>query len=105
MADDLAVARLGEERSLPEGLRKRSEAERREEALAVADHLKRVGLARFENLGQVEAGIAVLRSDERVDVGPVLRPHVAEQMRRDRAALRHDAAVLFPEARADVRVK
>ena len=44
MAHDLAIARLDEQRPLPEGLRQRLEAERREEPLADAHHLERIGL-------------------------------------------------------------
>ena len=67
-------------------LRKRVEAERREEALAVADHLLLVDLLRLEQRGQVVAGAAAAgRRDQRVDVSPLLGPDVPEQVGGDGA--------------------
>ena len=65
--------------------RQRRKAERHEEALAVARHLPLVDLPALQDLGQVEARIGVGRRDQRVDVLPGLRPHVAEQVRGNRA--------------------
>src|SRR3712207_9112511 len=106
VADDLAVGRLDEERALPEGLRQGLEAERGEEALAVADELPRVGVAPPEYLGQVVAGVGRGRLEQVVDVAPLLAPHVAEQVRGDGRVLRHDrVAVLLVEPRARVDVE
>ena len=58
MAHHVAIARLGEQRPLPERVGQRREAQGGEEALAVADHLIRVGLLRLEEPGEVVAGAA-----------------------------------------------
>ncbi len=85
VADDFAVARLREERALPERRGQRVEAERGEEALAertiafVVDVLLRAGSS------SRRAGVGIGRLDESIDVLPLLRPHVAEQVRGDRA--------------------
>src|SRR5687768_13749515 len=86
MTDHLAVAGLGEHRLLPEALRERIEAERSEETLADADHLQLIDvLARLEDPGEVvTGGSRVLRRDDVVNVAPLLRPDVAEEMRGDR---------------------
>ena len=83
----------------------RVEAERGEEPFAVPDHLQGVRVPGLQDLGQVVARIRVLRSDQRIDVLPVLRPHVAQQMRRDRPLLRDGVAVLLAQLPPDVRVE
>ena len=105
MADDLAVLRPDEERSLEERLRQRREAERRVEALAGAHHVERRHLPLLQDVGQREAGIGVRRRDERIDVRPVLRPDVAEQVRRDRPGRGHGVAVLLVQLHAHVGVQ
>ena len=85
VADHLAVARLGEQRALPEGLRQRLEAERGEEALAVAHHLPaRRSSCAFRISVRSKPGRRPAARPA-VDVVPLLRPHVAEQVRGDRA--------------------
>ncbi len=59
----------------------------------------------FEDLRQVVSGIRAGRRDERVDVPPFLRPHVAEEMRGDRPARRDAVAVLLAQLRAHVGVE
>ena len=54
VADDFAIARLHEQRPLPERLRQRLEAERREEPLADAHHLDGIDLLRLQVVGQRE---------------------------------------------------
>ena len=82
------------------------EAERGEEAIAVLHHALGVGLLRLEQLGQVVAGAAARHAHQVVDVAPLLRPHVAEQVRRDRAVGRHDRrAVLLQQRAPRVRVQ
>ena len=106
VADDVAVGRLLEERTLPEGRREGGEAQGGEEALAVAHHLQLVHLPGAQELGQVVAGIASRRGDERVDVAPLLRPDVAEQVGGNGSVGRHErGAVLLDELRADVGVQ
>ena len=105
VAHDFAIARLHEQRPLEERLRKRLESERREELLADAHHPDRIDLARLQVVGQRE-GLRLARgSDQVVDVRPVLLPEIAEQVRRDRPALRHGGAVLVVQLRADVGVQ
>ena len=59
-----------------------------------------------ESARNVELGLPVKRLDERVDVAPRLRPHVAEKMRGDRRMV---ANLVFPirllERCADVTVE
>ena len=55
-------------------------------------------LALLQDVGQRVARVGVGRRDERIDVRPVLRPDVAEQVRRNRARRRHDVAVLLRAA-------
>ena len=75
MADHVAVARLGELRALPEGLRQRLEAERGEEPLAGLDHLHRVVAGGDQPLGQVVAGRRrVAGRYQGVDVRPTAAP-------------------------------
>ena len=101
-----AVARLREQRALPERLGQRLEAEGGEEALSVADHLDGIELLRLQALREVEAGIRIRRRDQGLDVGPLLGPHVAEQVRRDRTVRGHDVGtVLLPQPGANVGVK
>ncbi len=106
VADHFAVARLDEQGPLPEAGRERRKSERGEEALAVARHLLRFGILRFQDLRQVEAGVGVRGRNQRVNVLPTLRPHVAEQVRRDRAiGGDHARSVLFAQLASDVGVK
>ncbi len=105
VADDLAILRAHEERALPERLRQRLEADRGVEALAGLDHVDRAHLAALEDLGQRIAGVGVGRRHEVLDVRPVLRPDVAEQMRRQRSLLRNHVAVLLPQLHPHVGVQ
>jgi hypothetical protein len=107
VTDDLAIARLGEQRPLPEGRRQRREAERGEEPLAVLHHVDRRDVARLEDAVEPDAaGAAAGRRRDQVEhVRPLLRPDVAEQVRRDRTVGRHLVAVAFPQLRTDVRVQ
>ena len=73
----------------------RREAERGEEALAVLHHLLRVGVPLLEDLGRGRSRDRRWRRDERVDVVPLLRPHVAEQVGGDGAVRRHDSVAVF----------
>ena len=62
-------------------------------------------LAPLQDVGQREAGVGVGRRDQRVDVRPVLRPDVAEQVRRNRPVRRHDVAVLLAQLHPHVGVQ
>ena len=84
VADHLAVAGLDEQRALPERRGQWLEAERGEEALAVADHLLLVDLLRLQQLGEVVAGAGGRHAHEGIDVAPLLGPDVAEEVRGDR---------------------
>ena len=105
VAHDLAILRTHEQRSLEERVRQRREAQRRVEAFAGPDHLERRHVALFQDVGQRVAGISVGRRDQRIDVRPVLRPDVAEQMRRNRAAGRNEVAVFLAQLQPHVRVQ
>jgi hypothetical protein len=78
VADDLPIPGLGEQRALPEGLGQGGQSQGREKPLPVADHLDRLHPPIFEDPGEVIAGIDSLGSQQRIDVHPALRPHVAE---------------------------
>ena len=105
VADDVAIARADEERSLPERVRQRGESERRVEALARSHHVERRHVALLQDVGEREARVGVRRRHERIHVGPVLRPDVAEQVRRNRTVRRHDLAVLLAQLQPRVRVE
>ena len=49
VTDHIPIARLHEQRSLPESLRQRSKSERSKEALTVADHVERLCVLGFQN--------------------------------------------------------
>ena len=107
VADDLAVR----------GLRRTASAPRRscgsgakpsevKKPSPYPDHLDaRRSCGDFRISRQVVAGVGALRRDERVDVVPVLRPHVAEQVRGDRPVRRDRVAVLLAQLRAHVGVQ
>src|SRR5664279_3635109 len=97
--------RLQEQGSFPERLGQRREAEGREEALAVPHHLLVVRLAALEDLRQVVSRIGTGRRHERVDVSPLLRPHVAEEMGGDRPVGRNAVAVFLAQLRPHVGVE
>ena len=84
VADDLAVPRLDELGTRPERVRQRLHAQRGEEALGHLDHLDLRGAAALEDLGQVVTRVRGRRRHQVVDVRPALRPHVAENVCRDR---------------------
>ena len=106
VADHVAVAGLGDHRPLPERLRERIEPHRGEERLAGLHHPRRVPLLRGEGTAHVEVGDSLVRLDQRIDVGPLLRPHVAEQVRRDRLAVGDLVlAVGLLELRADIAMQ
>jgi hypothetical protein len=96
MAHDLAVGRLHELRTLPEGFGQRRKAQRREECLTALHHLHRVILLGLEQFGHVIADIPrAVRCDDIINVAPFLRPHVAEQIGADRAGLGCTASPYF----------
>ena len=105
VTDDVSISRAHEQRSIPERCRQRLEAERGVEALADAHHLMRVGLPALEDFGQRVAGIGSGRGHQRIDVGPILRPDVPEQMHGQRAVGRHGVAVLVVQLHPYVRVQ
>ena len=108
VAHDFAVRGLGEHRAAVEGRRQRREAERGEEALADLDHVDSASIFFCSiSVGQVVADVAgALGRDERIDVAPFLRPHVAEQVGADRAGRGLDGiAVFLVELGADIGVE
>ncbi len=105
MTYHLAVPRLGQQRPLPERLRQLLESEGREEALAELRHLDRRDAARLQDVAERHAPGAAGRGDEVVDVAPVLRPDVAEQVRRNRTICRDGITVLRVQPRPHVGVQ
>ncbi len=106
VADHVAVLGLVELRALPEGLGQRREAERGEEALAVAHHLARVEPLGLEQPGEIDAAGVARGRHQVVDVGPLLGPHVAQQVGRDRALRGNDVgAVVLAQPAAHVAVE
>src|SRR5471030_131448 len=85
VADHIAVARLEKKRALPESLRQRIETQVDEEAFAVLHHLLPIGVAFLEQLGDIEAGVGVGGRHQRVNIRPVLCPHIAQQVGWNRA--------------------
>ena len=85
--------------------RQRLEAERGEEALAVARHLGRGDAPGAQDRRQVHRARASRRRHVVVQVRPVLRPDVAEQMRGDRTVGRDHIAVALAQPGADVGVQ
>ena len=105
MTDHVAIARLGELRALPEGPGQRIEAERGVEALAVAHHPPLVDAVRAEQRGEVHAGRGRRRRDHVVNIAPLLRPDIAEQMGGDHTAAAHELGITVGQTRAYVRVQ
>ena len=106
VADDVPIGGLGEERTLPERLRQRGEAERREEALSRAHDRARVHLLRPQPLGEVRTAVLAGGRYEIVDVAPLLCPGVPQQVGGNRPVRRHHrVAVALGEAAAHVGVQ
>src|SRR5688500_3026887 len=105
MADHLTIARLDEQRSLPERLRQRVKADRGEEALGDLRHFLRANLALLENRLQRYAAASTARPHELKDVVPFLRPDISEQIGRNWTVRRHDVAVFIPQPRPHVCVQ
>ena len=108
VADHLAVARPGDLAALPEGLRQGRDTHGDVEVLARLDHLQRVVVGGLEQFSQVIGRAAALhRGHHVIDVAPLLRPHVAEQIGADRALVRLDRIAVFgvqPPAHIAVQV-
>ena len=97
VADHLAIARAREHRALPEGLRQLRKPERGVEALRRVSHARRIPLLRLEErIRRLEAGGRVGPEDIGVDLVPLLRPHVAEELRGDRLAGGHLVLAVAP---------
>src|SRR2546421_9602454 len=87
VVDQLAIARPREHLALAEGLRQLRKPERGVKALRRVSHARRIPLLRLEErIRRLEAGARVGPEDIGVDLVPLLRPHVAEELRRDRLA-------------------
>src|SRR5580693_9419049 len=85
MANHFAVPRFRKERSLPKRRGQWLETERLEKTLRVANHSLCVYIFRAQRRAHVWPRARIRRREERVDVVPFLRPHVAEQVRRNRS--------------------
>ena len=97
VTDDVAVRGLNEKRAIPECRRQRIETERLEKRFTIPNQLLRLSLTAFQNLRQVVTTIAAaLGFEQRINVSPLLRPHVSQQVSGNRPVGRHDLfAILF----------
>ena len=84
----VAIGRLFEQRAFPEGLRKLRKAERHIEVLGRLRDLDRIVLLLHQRTGDVQIRDAWIRFDERIDLGPLLSPHVTQELRGNRLAVR-----------------
>src|SRR6266536_2305692 len=106
MANHLAVGGFNKQRTFPESSRQLFEAQRCKEAFTITNHLLRVCIALLKHFGQIITAIAGLRSEQRVDIVPLLRPHVAKQVRWNWTGLRHYLrSVFFYQLLASVSVE
>ena len=107
MAHHLAVTRFDELAALPKRVRQRFEAERGEEPFAGPHHLDLVEPLGRDQVGQIVPDVAgTLGRNQRIDVAPFLRPHIAEQVGADRAVGGlHFGAVLGVELAPDIGVQ
>ncbi len=106
MAHNIAIARLGEERALPECRGQRLKTQRGEESFAVMNHSLRVNIFRLECCIDIRSRLRVCRGQQRINIIPLLRPHVAEEMRGNRGVFRHYVLPVFlSELPANVRVQ
>src|SRR5687768_18233747 len=87
VADDFAIPGAEKKRSLPERIRQRIETKRGEKLLTNLDHARAFELLVLELLADVEGRLPGVRLHQTVDVVPVLRPHIAEQVCRYGGAL------------------
>ncbi len=102
----VAVTRLRQHRAFPERRRQRRERDRLVERLGGFRHAHRVVLLRDERGVDVELAHARIGLEDVVGGIPLLGPHVAEQVRRDRLARRHLVlAVLGREPAARVALQ
>src|SRR5258707_15616952 len=76
VADNVTVAGLHEQRALPKSFLRLRKSKRAEEANAIADHAVLVYFVVFQKLRQVVAFVGIGRRDQRINVAPLLRPHV-----------------------------
>src|SRR5579884_3338307 len=106
VANNIAVFWFKEERTLPESLWQLGKAQRLEKVFAIVDHAQLVNVFIFEQLRQVIALIAVSRRNQRINIAPLLRPHIAQKLRGNQAirTLRC-LAVFLDELLADVCVQ
>ncbi len=60
----------------------------------------------FQNLRQVVARIGIRRRHQRINIRPILRPHISQQMRGNRAVrAEHARPIFFHQLRAHVGVQ
>src|SRR5262249_4934587 len=85
MTNHVAIGGLQEHRALPESLGQRLKTKRGEKTRAIAHHLEVIDLFLLQNWCEVDTFAVAGNVQEIVDVGPVLRPDVSEQVRGDRA--------------------
>src|SRR5437660_4418496 len=95
VADYVAICRLLEERALPERLGQRIESQRREEGLTVADHPQLIDMVLLQGGSKVHPTAPSGDVEQVVDIGPVLRPDVAQQMSGQRAVERNQLGTVF----------
>ena len=107
MAHHFAVSRFGKLAAFPEGCWQSLKTQRGEELLAHLGHANRVKVLLRDQIGQIIADIArTFGGDQRIDIAPFLRPHIAQQIGADRAgAGLHCVAILVVQLGADIGVE
>src|SRR3990167_243386 len=80
VADDLAVARLGDLRALPECRRQRIEPERGEKALTGLDHFDGIIALRRKDRVEIDRLAALADRNDSSDRATFLRPHIAQEI-------------------------
>ena len=101
VTNNLAILRFGKLRALPERIRQSIHAERDIKAFGGANHFLRRIIFGLQRAIDIEIRDAGVRFHDVVDEAPLLRPHVAQKMCRDRTILRYLVfAVMFAELRA-----
>src|SRR5207237_10117655 len=97
MTNHVAITRFGELRALPERRRQRIESEGGVEALAVAHHPALIDSMGAQQRRPVDARRRCGWRDPDVNAAPLLRPDVAEEMRRDHGVGRTERRIPLRE--------
>ena len=106
VADHVAVARLGEHGFFVERRRQLRQADGGEEVFGGAGHALGTVVLRIQRAADVQiVALAGVGFHQRIDVAPLLGPHIAQQVGGDGAVFRHDVAVLAAQAVAHIAMQ